>query len=108
MSVADMSENKRCFVCGYDLEFEPWRGESASHEFCPCCGIQFGYHDVPEGAGLSGTREEIYQLWRSQWIAAGMPWQGLGIPAPSGWDPRRQLTRAGLAWATANGETRPR
>jgi hypothetical protein len=38
-----------CPVCGYDLGFEPWRGESASDEICPCCGIQFGYSDFAGG-----------------------------------------------------------
>jgi hypothetical protein len=87
-----MSTN--CPVCGYDLEFKPWDGDSPSDEICPSCGIQFGYHD----AGPDGeiTRAETYEEWRAAWIASGMVWhQGWSDPPP-GWDPRQQLKLIGI------------
>lgn len=56
----------RCPVCGYSLGFAPWKGESASDEICPGCGIQFGYNDA-----RPDLREGVYAEWRRQWIAGG-------------------------------------
>lgn len=50
-----MEQLTLCRACGDELGFKPWRGESASHEICPSCGIHFGCHDVPEGGGLVGN-----------------------------------------------------
>ncbi len=86
-----------CPVCGFDLDFVPWRNHSASDEICPCCCIQFGYDDVPEGAGLRGTKEEIYKFWRERWISRGMPWDTLGhTNPPPDWNPREQLSSIGV------------
>ena len=80
-----------CPVCGYELDEQPWVGDSASDEICPSCGIQFGYDDAIDG---TDEREKVYRDWRTQWIAAGMPWFSQGTPPPAtGWDPRRQLER---------------
>lgn len=78
-----------CPVCGYDLGFKPWNGDSPSHEICSCCHIQFGYDDF--AGGRLDARVEIYRKLRSSWIAEGMPWKGVGISPPTGWDPQRQL-----------------
>ena len=51
-----------CPVCGYDLGFPAWDGESPSDEICNCCGIQFGYGDIGPG-GLEG-RKKIYEDFR--------------------------------------------
>jgi len=52
-----------CPVCEFMLDFEPWRGTSASDEICPSCGIQFGYDDArPE------LRAEVYAAWREAWL----------------------------------------
>jgi hypothetical protein len=80
-----------CPVCGYELDFEPWRGESPSDEICPCCFIQFGYDDSTSG-NLS-ERVNIYLHWRNEWIKAGMPWRGRGINPPENWNPEEQLQR---------------
>jgi len=82
-----------CPVCGYDLGFEPWHGESASHEYCPSCGIQFGYHDVPEGAGIEMNRQDVYTFWRQRWIQGGLQWDSPGLKPPTDWNPREQLDR---------------
>jgi hypothetical protein len=77
-----------CPVCGFNLGFKPWQGESASDEFCLSCGIQFGYTD--SAGGDLEARKQLYVDWRCKWIAEGMPWRGVIAP-PKGWDPRRQL-----------------
>jgi hypothetical protein len=74
------SGDTHCLVCGYDLGYEPWRGASASHHICKSCGIQFGYDDVPEGAGRQGSREEIYGMWFREWAVKGMPRTSQGTP----------------------------
>ena len=89
-------DSRPCPVCGYDLGLEPWRGPSASHQICPSCGIEFGYDDVPEGGGLKGTREAVYDYWRSKWIDGGMAWWSMSRPMPPGWDPGQQLKRIGV------------
>ena len=83
-----------CPVCGFDLGFRPWDGESPADEICPCCGIQFGYDDA--AGGDAGRRGQLYAKWRAEWIAAGMPWRGRGRPAPADWNPGEQIERAGL------------
>jgi hypothetical protein len=53
-----------CPVCHSALDFEPWVGESASHEICRFCGIQFGYNDA-----RADLRDRVYCHWRGAWIA---------------------------------------
>lgn len=78
-----------CPVCGYNLGFKPWKGNSASFEICSCCDIQFGYDDFC--GGRADARAELYRSWRSSWIAKGMPWSDVGNLPPEGWDPQQQL-----------------
>src|SRR5262249_27635290 len=58
-----------CPVCGFQLDFKPWNGASASDEICPSCGIQFGYDD----AGPD-DRRTYYSQWRQNWQAGGSLW----------------------------------
>ena len=84
---SNMATDTVCPVCGYELGFEAWKHDSPSDEICLCCGIQFGYDDIlPD-------RAAIHWQWRERWIADGCRWWSRGRPAPSGWDPRRQLAR---------------
>jgi predicted amidophosphoribosyltransferase len=84
-----LAAENRCPVCGLDLGFPPWNGDSPSDEICPCCFIQFGYDDaVGEDAQC---RAKVYANWRAEWIAAGMPWRGRGRPSPEDWDPSKQV-----------------
>jgi hypothetical protein len=78
-----------CPVCGWLLEEPAWRGDSASDEICPSCGIQFGYQD----AIVSPRRAEIHRAWREQWIIKGMPWSSVGQQPPENWNLREQLRR---------------
>ena len=80
-----------CPVCGYDLGFPPWEGQSPSDEICPSCGIQFGYDDA--AGGDLAMRTKVYLKWRWDWIRRGMPWSSAGRPQPPNWAPREQLPR---------------
>jgi hypothetical protein len=83
-----------CPVCGYDLWFAPWVGDSAADEICPSCGIQFGYDDA--AGGDPAARPAVYAEWRAAWIAKGMPWdKGYSEPPPD-WNPLKQLQRIGI------------
>jgi hypothetical protein len=77
-----------CPVCGYDLGFKPWDGDSASFEICPSCGIQFGYTDAAGGDTI--RRQLLYQQWRKRWIGQGMPWNSAS-ERPAGWNAATQL-----------------
>ena len=47
--MATIDREQLCPACGFNLGFRPWDGESPSDEICPCCHIQFGYHDAVWG-----------------------------------------------------------
>jgi hypothetical protein len=56
-----------CRVCGFRLEDPPWGYDSKSpvFDFCPCCGVEFGYQDAtPEGA----------RKFRYRWLERGATW----------------------------------
>jgi hypothetical protein len=80
-----------CPVCGYsDLTEVPQaHGLGGSYEICPSCGFQFGVTDDDRGF--------TYDEWRTVWIKNGMPWTGVGIPPPAGWDPAIQLSAVARA-----------
>jgi hypothetical protein len=77
-----------CLVCG--LAFEgtdeelPWGldGENPTYNYCPCCGVEFGYGDFTLGA---------VGKWRKQWMDRGSGWFE---PArqPAEWNLVRQLS----------------
>lgn len=77
------SENSNCRVCGYPLRSAPWGNESgsATYEFCPCCGVEFGYQDVLPVAA---------QRFRTEWLRAGAEWSEPHM-RPMGWDLHKQL-----------------
>jgi hypothetical protein len=79
-----------CPACGFPgLDEQPWRAvNDASFEICPCCGIQFGFHDWADGK--EANRGAIHLEWRRAWIREGMPWRDV-YPPPPGWDPHKQL-----------------
>ena len=82
-----------CPVCGYDLGFRAWDGDSPSDEICPSCGIQFGYDDA--AGGQEHLRREIYENWRREWVSEGMPWRSVGTRPPENWRPMAQLKTIG-------------
>lgn len=79
-----------CPICGFDLGFKAWDGDSPSDEICPCCGIQFGYSDF--AGGSLEKREMLYKKWRQRWIEDGLPWRDAKDP-PLEWRPHEQLAR---------------
>lgn len=58
-----------CKVCGLDLgeDYFSWGvdGRTPTFDFCPCCGVEFGYQDATEKAIVN---------FRAQWISKGCTW----------------------------------
>ena len=84
-----MNKVFHCPACGFPLDFEPWVNDSPLDEICPCCGIQFGYDD--SAGGDLQRRSDVYEQWRRQWIAKGMPWYSRGTEVPRDWNPTKQI-----------------
>ncbi|MDQ5950707.1 MAG: hypothetical protein QG585_649 [Patescibacteria group bacterium] len=82
--------NTYCPVCGFDLGFLSWEGDSPSDEICPSCGIQYGYDDV--AGGDVKQRKEVYSKWRETWIKNGHSWFSQN-KQPKDWNPVKQLER---------------
>jgi hypothetical protein len=57
----------RCRVCGLELPEKPWGedGRSPTFNYCPCCGVEFGYGD----ATLKAVRAH-----RERWLTSGAHW----------------------------------
>ncbi len=72
-----------CPVCGFDALPDP----PADYKICPCCGTEFGYHDLTHS----------WDALRERWLANGAPWFSDHIPQPPGWNPFVQLEAAGLS-----------
>jgi len=85
-----LCESSICPVCGFQLDFQPWVGDAASHEICPSCGIHFGYDDF--AAGDLSRRVEVYSDWRHRWLDSGMTWWSKR-KAPDDWNPKIQIER---------------
>ena len=76
-----------CPVCGYPGLRRP----PEDHTICPSCGIQFWYHDAgPEPPAYYHPR------LRYAWAAKGAKWHSKVIMPPIGWNPWKQMHRAGL------------
>lgn len=57
----------RCRVCGWLNREPPWGvdGRTPLYDYCPCCGVEFGYQDAtPEGA----------RKFREAWIGSSAAW----------------------------------
>jgi hypothetical protein len=63
-----------CRVCGFWSDEPPWGddGRSPSFEYCPCCGVEWGYQDLLPSAA---------ERFRATWLAEGAPWQDRKVPA---------------------------
>jgi hypothetical protein len=77
------AEACRCRVCAWRNVVPPWGadGRSPTYDFCPCCGVEFGYQDF----SAVGARR-----FREDWIARGAAW---ATPAarPASWSLDLQL-----------------
>jgi hypothetical protein len=63
-----------CRVCGYLSEEPPWGldGCCPTYEYCPCCGVEWGYQDsLPTSA----------DRFRSEWVRRGGTWADRTVPA---------------------------
>lgn len=65
-----------CPVCNYPMHDPP-----EDFNYCPCCGTQFGYHDVSRS----------YSSLLNSWINNGMKWWSPVVKPPSGWNPNQQV-----------------
>jgi hypothetical protein len=72
-----------CRVCGLRQDEPPWGadGKSPTYNYCPCCGVEFGYGD----ATLEGATR-----WREKWQASGAQWDDPKAK-PEGWNAGAQL-----------------
>ena len=74
-----------CRVCGLYLgpDYLPWGedGNCPTYDYCPCCGVEFGYQDY--------TIESIKQ-YREEWISKGANWSEPKIK-PENWDKEEQF-----------------
>jgi hypothetical protein len=84
---AGTADRFSCPVCGYGGLAEPAYDEHgcSSHEICPSCGTQFGYHDC------STSHAEL----RTRWLEGGARWRSQQ-PQPENWSALAQLKAAGL------------
>jgi hypothetical protein len=73
----------RCRVCGLLQNQPPWGadGNCPTYEYCPCCGVEFGYGDASPVA---------IQRWREKWLAMGAAWAE-PEEKPANWDLQEQL-----------------
>jgi hypothetical protein len=76
-------EKNCCRVCGLLLDWAPWGEDwrSPSFEFCPCCGVEWGYGDNNPAAAGS---------WRERWLQRGGEWDSPSERPPD-WDRAKQL-----------------
>jgi hypothetical protein len=74
----------RCRVCGLWQSEPPWgeEGTCPTYDYCPCCGVEFGYGDASAIA---------IQQWRETWIKDGAKWAE-PEKKPAHWNLQEQLT----------------
>jgi len=83
-------ELNRCRVCGLWQDEPPWGadGKTPTYNYCPCCGVEFGYGD----ATLDAARN-----WRENWLASGAKWDDPEMK-PEKWDANAQLQQLPISF----------
>lgn len=73
-----------CRVCGFISSDPPWgeQGDTPLFEYCPCCGVEYGYQD----SSYEGTKQ-----YRKEWLSKGVPWDEPRMK-PDNWDLEEQLS----------------
>ena len=73
-----------CRICGLYIEDKPWGedGNCPTYEYCPCCGVEFGYQDYTIESAIN---------YRKQWIANGSKWADLK-EKPENWSLEEQIS----------------
>ena len=80
-----------CPVCGYpDFDALDEFG-CTTFDICPCCGVESGH-----GYGADVDSEHLLHLRRHWLVEERGRWWSTISHAPTGWDARAQLERAGL------------
>lgn len=81
----DTNELFLCRVCGLQQSDPPWGedGNSPTFNYCPCCGVEFGYGDATEKA---------IQQWRSKWLEKGANWSEVEL-RPKNWSLEEQISK---------------
>ena len=76
-------KDHNCRVCGLYIEDKPWGedGRCPTYEFCPCCGVEFGYQDY----SLESIRE-----FRKNWLEKDARWDD-PKSKPSNWNLEKQM-----------------
>jgi hypothetical protein len=56
-----------CRICGHKQSEAPWGtdGRTPTFDYCPCCGVEFGYQDC----NLKAVR-----AFRENWLKKGAVW----------------------------------
>src|SRR6266699_1122275 len=82
-SMPNIDEKMHCRVCGVRLPVPPWGedGMTPTFDYCPCCGVEFGYGDSSAPA---------VECWRAKWLSGGAHWAEPD-QKPSDWNPEEQL-----------------
>jgi hypothetical protein len=67
MNIGTGTANYNCRVCGLTQLDPPWGedGNTPLFEFCPCCGVEFGYQD---------NTVESTRAFRERWLSRGALW----------------------------------
>lgn len=82
------SPSHLCRVCGYFSEDPPWGldGRCPTYEYCPCCGVEWGYQDsLPTSA----------DRFRAEWLRHGGLWTDRAIRV-DGLTTNERLERLGI------------
>lgn len=63
-----------CRVCGYFSDDPPWGldGCCPTYEYCPCCGVEWGYQD---------SLPTSVDRFRSEWVQRGGTWTDRAVPS---------------------------
>lgn len=82
-----------CPVCGFDLGINPWTNNSSRDEvICPCCSVQFGYHDAIRNNGSFNSIVKRYSQLRKEWISRDGVWESKVEKSPVAWNREKQLS----------------
>jgi hypothetical protein len=86
MTRNDGKDSMHCRVCGLRQLEPPWGedGQTPNYDYCPCCGIEFGYQDT-SAVGVARARRK--------WVESGYLWSD-PTAKPAGWGPQEQLRNA--------------
>jgi hypothetical protein len=79
-----------CAVCGYRAAEPPWGldGTTPSFDYCPCCGVEWGYQDS-SAVGIA--------KYRGEWLRHGAVWRDTKR-SKDGLSTTERLSSIGVEW----------